>query len=86
MAAYYVNTNAQSNGDHEVHRDWCYWLSLIKNPMYLGYFDSCLFRFLLSCCSGSETDLLLRQRLRPLFRGVPHGLTWGEFLQVFDNG
>ena len=41
MAAYYVNTNAQSNGDHEVHRDWCYWLSLIKNPMYLGYFDSC---------------------------------------------
>ena len=41
MAAYYVNTNAQSNGDHEVHRDGCYWLSLVKSPMYLGYFDSC---------------------------------------------
>ena len=36
MAKYYVNTNAQSNGDHEVHRDGCYWLSLVKNPMYLG--------------------------------------------------
>ena len=41
MAYYYVNQNAQPNGDHEVHRTGCYWLSLVKNPLYLGDYDSC---------------------------------------------
>ena len=26
MASYYVNNNAQSNGDHEVHTTGCSWL------------------------------------------------------------
>ena len=29
MALYYVNNTAQSNGDHEVHREGCYWLTLV---------------------------------------------------------
>ncbi len=39
--AYYVNDNEQSNGDHEVHEDGCYWLGLAASKTYLGYFDSC---------------------------------------------
>ena len=38
---YYVNDNTQSNGDHEVHRSDCYWLSLAASKTYLGYFDGC---------------------------------------------
>lgn len=38
---YYVNKNAQSNGDHEVHKDGCDWLPELKNRIYLGYFASC---------------------------------------------
>ncbi|MDE2676545.1 MAG: hypothetical protein OXI76_01420 [Gemmatimonadota bacterium] len=41
MTAYYVNNNAQSNGDHEVHKSGCYWLSLASNTSYLGEFSSC---------------------------------------------
>ena len=41
MANYYVNTNAQANGDHEVHRQGCYWLGLATNPEYLGAYYSC---------------------------------------------
>ncbi len=41
MASYYVNDNAQSNGDHEVHKEGCYWLSLVTSRTYLGLFDSC---------------------------------------------
>ena len=41
MARYYVNRNAQDNGDHEVHKEGCYWLSLVKDPLYLGLFASC---------------------------------------------
>ena len=41
MTAYYVNNNAQSNGDHEVHKSGCYWLSLATNTSYLGDFYSC---------------------------------------------
>ena len=41
MANYYVNKNAQSNGDHEVHRQGCYWLGLVSEPMYLGNFLTC---------------------------------------------
>ncbi|WP_299836500.1 hypothetical protein [uncultured Tenacibaculum sp.] len=41
MARYYVNKNAQSNGDHEVHKQGCYWLPLIENRIYLGEFNTC---------------------------------------------
>ena len=41
MDKYYVNNNAQDNGDHEVHKEGCYWLSLANNTRYLGYFASC---------------------------------------------
>lgn len=38
---YYVNTEAQSNGDHEVHKSGCAWMPSEKNRDYLGEFDSC---------------------------------------------
>ena len=38
---YYVNKNAQSNGDHEVHKDGCSWLPDVQNRIHLGYFASC---------------------------------------------
>lgn len=38
---YYVNTNAQSNGDHEVHNSSCPYLPLVKNPKELGDFSNC---------------------------------------------
>ena len=41
MIRYYVNTNAQSNGDHEVHREGCPWLPYVLNRIYLGLFGSC---------------------------------------------
>ena len=39
MASYYVNTVAQPNGDHEVHRDGCSWMPSTRN--YLGQFTTC---------------------------------------------
>jgi hypothetical protein len=41
MAKYYVNKNAQSNGDHEVHKADCKYLPLEGNRVYLGDFESC---------------------------------------------
>ena len=41
MALYYVNKNAQSNGDHEVHKSGCSWLPSKGNRIYLGDFDYC---------------------------------------------
>lgn len=41
MARYYVNNNAQSNGDHEVHKQDCTFLPLPENRTYLGDFSSC---------------------------------------------
>ena len=41
MANYYVNDNAQNNGDHEVHREGCRWLALAMNTTSLGNFTSC---------------------------------------------
>ena len=35
MESYYVNTSAQPNGDHEVHREGCFWLTLVEAPHYL---------------------------------------------------
>lgn len=41
MAAYFVNTNAQSNGDHEVHVASCSYLPTPQNCLPLGDFPSC---------------------------------------------
>ena len=41
MAGYYVNPAEQANGDHEVHRSGCYWLTLIQHPIYLGLYERC---------------------------------------------
>ena len=41
MALYYVNDNAQSNGDHEVHKTDCKWLPNLENRTYLGDFTGC---------------------------------------------
>lgn len=41
MARYYVNMNAQANGDHEVHVSSCSFLPEEKNRIYLGDFDTC---------------------------------------------
>jgi len=39
MNNYYVNNNAQSNGDHEVHKEGCIYMP--SNKTYLGQFSSC---------------------------------------------
>lgn len=41
MATYYVNTNAQANGDHEVHTDMCQHLPAPQNRDYLGFHLTC---------------------------------------------
>ena len=46
MAYYYVNKNAQSNGDHEVHKSGCSWMPLAEKPHVFGRFF-----FLLTSCS-----------------------------------
>lgn len=38
---YYVNKNAQDNGDHEVHTESCSWLPDTTNRLYLGQYSSC---------------------------------------------
>ncbi|MEJ0104194.1 MAG: hypothetical protein WDO19_17230 [Bacteroidota bacterium] len=41
MKKYYVNNNAQSNGDHEVHHENCQYLPSSQNRTYLGEFSNC---------------------------------------------
>lgn len=41
MALYYVNKNAQDNGDHEVHKSGCTFMPNEENRKYLGTFDNC---------------------------------------------
>lgn len=41
MAYYYVNKNAQSTGEHEVHKEDCSYLPDSSNRIGLGYFSSC---------------------------------------------
>ncbi len=41
MAHYYVNANAQPNGDHEVHKDPCTFLPASQNRIYLGDLANC---------------------------------------------
>ena len=41
MAQYYVNKEAQVNGDHEVHTSDCSYLPTAENRQYLGTFSDC---------------------------------------------
>ncbi len=41
MTHYYVNKNAQSNGDHEVHTLSCSYLPSETNRLYLGTYSTC---------------------------------------------
>ncbi|MBI2188666.1 MAG: hypothetical protein HYU37_16325 [Acidobacteria bacterium] len=41
MTKYYVTRNAQLNGDHEVHHEFCAWLPLAQHLQYLGFFADC---------------------------------------------
>lgn len=41
MSSYYVNRNAQANGDHEVHDQICTFLPSAENRIYLGEHYSC---------------------------------------------
>lgn len=41
MPTYYVNKNAQDNGDHEVHKSGCARMPDVSNRLYLGDFASC---------------------------------------------
>lgn len=41
MDHYYVNLNAQTNGDHEVHKASCNHLPSAINRLYLGIYASC---------------------------------------------
>jgi hypothetical protein len=41
MYNYYVNKNAQENGDHEVHKSGCERMPEVENRKYLGYFSNC---------------------------------------------
>ena len=41
MDKYYVNKNAQDNGDHEVHKSGCSWMPDADNRKYLGEFSNC---------------------------------------------
>ncbi|WP_194831009.1 hypothetical protein [Prolixibacter sp. SD074] len=41
MESYFVNTQAQANGDHEVHKSGCNYMPLPGNQKYLGAYLSC---------------------------------------------
>lgn len=41
MGDYYVNTRAQLNGDHEVHKENCPWMPDPENKRKLGFFFNC---------------------------------------------
>lgn len=41
MARYFVNQNAQPNGDHEVHTYGCSWSALVVSKRDLGEHASC---------------------------------------------
>ncbi|MBL4692469.1 MAG: hypothetical protein JKY92_03975 [Magnetovibrio sp.] len=41
MPAYIVNKNAQTNGDHEVHKNGCAYMPDIANRLPLGVHASC---------------------------------------------
>lgn len=41
METYYVNNNAQSTGEHEVHKTGCAYLPQIHSKTILGSFSNC---------------------------------------------
>ena len=41
MKNYFLNKNAQSNGDHEVHTEDCSYIPDPGNRIFLGTFESC---------------------------------------------
>lgn len=41
MINYYVNKNAQPNGDHEVHASGCSFMPSSENRIYLGEYSNC---------------------------------------------
>ena len=41
MPRYYVNNQAQANGDHEVHKEGCFYLQFVISKTDLGYHDTC---------------------------------------------
>jgi hypothetical protein len=41
MATYYVNKNAQANGDHEVHKSGCSFMPDASNRIALGDHSGC---------------------------------------------
>lgn len=43
MSRYYVNDNAQSNGDHEVHKSGCDYMPQDRNRTFLGNHSHCMF-------------------------------------------
>ena len=41
MELYFVNTNPQPNGDHEVHKSTCSYMPDLQHQLRLGYFYNC---------------------------------------------
>jgi hypothetical protein len=41
MKKYYINLIDQTTGKHVIHTEGCYWLELIPNPIFFGYFFCC---------------------------------------------
>ena len=41
MFPYYVNNTESAEGDHEVHKSGCYWLSIAVDTSFLGYHSNC---------------------------------------------
>jgi hypothetical protein len=41
MDMYYVNKQAQPNGDHEVHKQTCAYLPSVSNQIPLGFQSNC---------------------------------------------
>jgi len=41
VAKYYINKNAQDNGDHEVHKEGCSHMPHMENCIFLGHFSHC---------------------------------------------
>jgi hypothetical protein len=42
MAHFFVNLNAQPNGDHEVHEKGCFWLGMAAQTRDLGDHATCV--------------------------------------------
>lgn len=41
MEKYFVNKRKDDEGDNEVHKDGCYWLTLVVDKDYLGMYYGC---------------------------------------------